>query len=101
MAEGAVVALELALREAAVVVAPVVVSATREEQKRAEGTSTIEVLDGAEIRRTRAAHPAQLMNRLAGVHVSELAGEGHSTAIRQPISTKPLYLYLEDGIPTR
>jgi outer membrane receptor protein involved in Fe transport len=101
VAEGAVVTLELALREAAVVVAPVVVSATREEQKRAEGTSTIEVLDGAEIRRTRAAHPAQLMNRLAGVHVSELAGEGHSTAIRQPISTKPLYLYLEDGIPTR
>lgn len=93
--------LDLALREAATIVAPVVVSATREAQRRADGTSTIEVLDGAELRRTRAAHPAQLMNRLAGVHVSELSGEGHSTAIRQPISTKPLYLYLEDGIPTR
>jgi outer membrane receptor protein involved in Fe transport len=28
-------------------------------------------------------------------------GEGHSTAIRQPFTTGPLYLYLEDGIPTR
>jgi outer membrane receptor protein involved in Fe transport len=35
------------------------------------------------------------------VYVSQLSGEGHSMAIRQPISTKPLYLYLEDGIPTR
>jgi outer membrane cobalamin receptor len=41
------------------------------------------------------------MNRLAGVHVSELSGEGHSMAIRQPITTKPMYLFLEDGIPTR
>src|SRR3712207_3510031 len=41
------------------------------------------------------------MNRLPGVHVSELSGEGHSLAIRQPITTKPMYLYLEDGVPTR
>lgn len=35
------------------------------------------------------------------MHVSDLSGEGHSMAIRQPITTKPMYLYLEDGIPTR
>ncbi|HET7188337.1 MAG TPA: TonB-dependent receptor, partial [Gemmatimonadaceae bacterium] len=38
---------------------------------------------------------------IPGVHVSELSGEGHSMSMRQPITTKPMYLYLEDGIPTR
>jgi outer membrane receptor protein involved in Fe transport len=99
--EGAAVHLQLTLREAATVVAPVVVSATRELQRRNEGSVTIDALGGAEIRQTHASHPKELMNRLAGVHVSDLSGEGHSMAIRQPITTKPMYLYLEDGIPTR
>lgn len=87
--------------DSARVVAPMVVSATREAQRRQESTVTIDVLDGAEVRRTRAAHPSGLLNRVPGVHVSELSGEGHSLAMRSPISTKPLFLYLEDGIPTR
>ncbi|HET7275757.1 MAG TPA: TonB-dependent receptor, partial [Longimicrobiaceae bacterium] len=29
------------------------------------------------------------------------SGEGHMMAIRLPMSTKPMYLYLEDGVPTR
>ena len=93
--------VRLELGEAAAVMAPVVVSATRERQRATEPSSSITALDGAEIRRTRAAHPAGIMNRVPGVYVSQLSGEGHSTAIRQPISTKPLYLYLEDGVPTR
>ena len=97
----AVLALEIRVKEAAAVMAPVVVSATRERQRRSETATAIEVLDGLEVRRTRASHPAALMNRLAGVHVSELSGEGHSMAIRQAITTKPMYLFLEDGVPTR
>src|SRR5688572_6979528 len=97
----AVNGVDFELAEAAAIVAPVVVSMTREMQRRADASATIEVLDGAEIRRTRASHPAGIMNRVPGVHVADLTGEGHSTAIRQPISTKPLYLFLEDGIPTR
>ncbi|GLC25323.1 TonB-dependent receptor [Roseisolibacter agri] len=93
--------LDLALAEEAAVVAPVVVSATRETQRRAEASATIDVLDGAEVRLARAAHPAQVLKRVPGVYVSQLSGEGHSMAIRQPITTKPMYLYLEDGIPTR
>ena len=95
------VQLDLHLREVAAVIAPTVVSATRERQRREEASATIDVLDGLEVRRTRAAHPAMLMNRVPGVHVSELSGEGHSMAMRQPITTKPMYLYLEDGVPTR
>jgi outer membrane receptor protein involved in Fe transport len=93
--------VELTLAEQATVVAPVVVSATRESQRRAEASATIDVLDGAEVRLARAAHPAQILKRVPGVYVSQLSGEGHSMAIRQPITTKPMYLYLEDGIPTR
>jgi outer membrane receptor protein involved in Fe transport len=33
--------------------------------------------------------------------VNVTGGEGHQTAIRQPLTTSPVYLYLEDGIPTR
>jgi outer membrane receptor protein involved in Fe transport len=92
---------DLTLAEQAAVVAPVVVSATRETQRRAEASATIDVLDGGEVRLARAAHPAQVMKRVPGVYVAQLSGEGHSMAIRQPITTKPMYLYLEDGIPTR
>lgn len=74
--------VSLELREQATVVAPTIVSATRELQSRAEASATIDVMDGGEIRATRPAHPAQVMNRMAGVHVAELSGEGHSTAIR-------------------
>ena len=83
------------------VMAPMTVSATREMRRRNEGSATIDVLDGAELATAMPAHPAGVMNRLAGVHVSKLSGEGHSMAMRQPITTKPMYLYLEDGIPTR
>ncbi|HEY7567690.1 MAG TPA: TonB-dependent receptor [Gemmatimonadaceae bacterium] len=83
------------------VIAPVVVSGTREAQNQRESSVTIGALDGTEIREARAAHPAAIAQRIPGVHISQLSGEGHSTAIRQPITTKPLYLYLEDGVPTR
>ncbi|HEY0972320.1 MAG TPA: TonB-dependent receptor [Gemmatimonadales bacterium] len=100
-AGAALAPLAVTLREAAVSVAPVVVSATREQRRRADASATIDVLDAVELSRTRASHPAGILNRVAGVHVSELSGEGHSMAMRQPITTKPMYLYLEDGIPTR
>lgn len=99
--EGAVTRVTLVMLREAAVVAPVVVSTTRELQRAQNSTVTVDVLDGVEVRRTRAAHPSGLLNRVPGVRVSELSGEGHSLAMRSPISTKPLFLYLEDGIPTR
>jgi outer membrane receptor for Fe3+-dicitrate len=64
------------LAEQAAVVAPVVVSASREVQRPREASATIDVLDGAEVRLARAAHPAQLLKRLPGVYVSQLSGRG-------------------------
>lgn len=98
---GAVTRAEFRLAPATIVLEPLVVSASRELERRAEGSLTIDALGGTEVRRTRAAHPAGILNRLAGVHVTETSGEGHMMAMRLQVTTAPMYLYLEDGIPTR
>jgi len=101
VAADSVARVEFSLTEVAAVIAPTVVSATREVQRRTDQSTTIDVLEGAAIREVRAAHPSGIMQRLPGVHATQLSGEGLSMAIRQPITTKPMYLYLEDGVPTR
>jgi iron complex outermembrane recepter protein len=79
----------------------ITVTGTREETPKAETAETNGTIQQQEIQDTRPAHPAEIMERVAGVHVNVTNGEGHMTAIRQPITTKAVYLFLEDGIPTR
>ena len=79
----------------------VVVTATREEKSRTELPESVAVLDREAIEQVMPGHPAELLNRLAGVHINNQGGEGHMTAIRQPLTTGGVYLFLEDGIPTR
>ena len=60
------------------------------------------MVSGPEIRELKASHPADLLGQVPGVWVNVTgSGEGHMTAIRQPLTTNPVYLYLEDGVPTR
>jgi outer membrane receptor protein involved in Fe transport len=42
-----------------------------------------------------------MMSQIPGAAVAVTNGEGHTTAIRQPFTTSPVYLFLEDGIPIR
>jgi len=79
----------------------VTVTGTREARLITETPHTVDTIKGERLREQRPAHPSQIMNQVPGVWVSNLSGEGHSTAIRQPLTTSPLYLFLEDGIPTR
>jgi iron complex outermembrane receptor protein len=79
----------------------ITVTGTREEAPRAESAATVDTVSAANIETTRPAHPSEIMDQVPGVHVSVTGGEGHQTAIRQPITTNAVYLYLEDGIPTR
>jgi len=79
----------------------ITVTGTREETLRAETSETVGQINARELQETKPAHPSEIMERVPGVHINVTGGEGHMTSIRQPISTKPLYLYLEDGIPTR
>ena len=83
------------------VIEEVTVTGTREAEPRATTAATIDAISAEEIEATHPGHPSEIMNRIPGVHVNVTGGEGHMTAIRQPITTKPVYLYLEDGIPVR
>lgn len=74
---------------------------TREAQSINETALSIGVVKQQELDTIKPTHPSEIMERIPGVHVSVTGGEGHMTAIRQPITTKAVYLYLEDGIPTR
>ena len=79
----------------------VTVTGTREARPRALETATVGVINGETITETLPAHPSEILQQIPGVHINVTGGEGHMTAIRQPITTSPVYLYLEDGIPTR
>jgi hypothetical protein len=58
LGEGESLTLDVALESSAIMIAPMTVSATRELRHRDEGSVTIDFLDGAEVRRTHAAHPS-------------------------------------------
>ncbi len=79
----------------------VTVTGTREAEPLATTAATVDTVSAEEIDETHPGHPSEVMNRIPGVHVNVTGGEGHMTSIRQPITTKPVYLYLEDGIPVR
>ena len=79
----------------------VIVSASREAQLLSETPASIGVIGEGAVRSVGATHPQQILSQVPGVAVSVTNGEGHTTAIRQPFTTAPLYLFLEDGLPIR
>ena len=78
-----------------------VVTTTKEEKLLSEIPESIGSIHSEDINFVSPAHPSEALNRISGVHINNLSGEGHMTSIRQPISTKGVYLFLEDGVPTR
>jgi outer membrane receptor protein involved in Fe transport len=98
---GATLRLDFELDEVALALGDIVISVDREARRRAETAATINVLGADAIRGSHAAHPSELMAQVPGAWVNATGGEGHMTAIRQPQTTSPVYLYLEDGVPTR
>lgn len=98
---GATSRLDFEMTEVVLSLDDIVISADREARRRAETPATINVLGAEAIRSTRAQHPADLMARVPGAWINVTGGEGHMTAIRHPQTTSPVYLYLEDGVPTR
>ena len=93
--------IDLELQPATLFLQNVIVTATGERQSRKDIAASIGSIGRDEIVRANPGHPSEIMQRVPGVWVSQTAGEGHMTAIRQPLNTEPVYLYLEDGIPTR
>lgn len=80
---------------------PMTVTGTREKMLLSETPVSIAAISPQDIRVTSPLHPGQLLGQVPGVAVAVTNGEGHTTAIRQPFTTSPVYLFLEDGIPIR
>lgn len=77
------------------------VTGTRERELLIETPAAIGVIKEETVREVRPTHPTQIMGQIPGVAVAVTNGEGHTTAIRNPFTTNPIYLFLEDGIPIR
>lgn len=75
------------------------VTGTREGVLLSETPASVGVVKGATVQMDKPTHPAQIMNQIPGAAVTVTNGEGHTTAIRQPFTTNPLYQFLEDGVP--
>lgn len=80
----------------------VVVSATRGEAiKRSNAPIAIASLSSKTIQEAKPITIDQVLNKVSGVNMVNLGNEQHQMSIRQPMTTKSLFLYLEDGIPVR
>jgi len=79
----------------------VVVTASREQEAKKNVAASIGVLNKNVIKDVKPTHPSEILRRVPGVHINTTSGEGHLTAIRHPLTTSAVYLFLEDGIPTR
>jgi outer membrane receptor protein involved in Fe transport len=79
----------------------IVVSCSRDAQRRTEVPVAINVISKSAINDTKATRLDMLVNKVPGVFMVDLGNEQHSMAVRQPMGTKNLFLYLEDGIPIR
>ena len=90
-----------ALAEPPVQMQEMTVTGTREGELKSETPASVTVIGGATIADTKPAHPSEIMSRVPGAAIMVTNGEGHTTGIRHPIGTAQVYLYLEDGIPTR
>lgn len=101
VASGSAAMVTLRLTEQALLIPTVVVSATRETQRLSQTAASVGVISSEELQAAKPTHPANIMSQIPGVWVNVTGGEGHMTAIRQPQTTKPVYLFLEDGVPSR
>jgi outer membrane receptor for ferrienterochelin and colicin len=79
----------------------VVVSANKLSQKRKEAPIAISIINDNTLKKENATRIDFLLNKVSGVYMPSIGNEQHMMSIRQPISLKGLYLYLEDGMPIR
>jgi len=92
----------IALTPTSTLMNEVVVSANRGEVvKRSQAPIAISQITSRSIQETKPTSLDQLLNKVSGVNMINLGNEQHQMSIRQPMTTKSLFLYLEDGIPVR
>ncbi|MCB0285997.1 MAG: TonB-dependent receptor [Calditrichaeota bacterium] len=93
--------LDIRLQPTALDAEPMIVTASRDEQLRHEAPVSISALSVRQLDELKPTMLYQALNSVSGVYMVDLGNEQHSMSIRQPITLKSLFLYLEDGIPLR
>ncbi len=79
----------------------VVVTASRIATALGETPAPITRLDDKVIADSKPRLVSDVIDRVPGVHMTDLGNEQHSMSIRQPITTSAVYQYLEDNVPIR
>ena len=79
----------------------VVISAVGQRKQIKDVPISITQISATELEETHPIALEEVLNKAPGVMMVDLGNEQHSMSIRQPISYKSVYLYLEDGIPIR
>lgn len=79
----------------------IVLTANRDAVRRSQAPLAISSISPKMIQDTKPVTIDQLLNKVSGVYMVSLGNEQHQMSIRQPMTTKSLFLYLEDGIPVR
>ena len=95
---------QIVLQETTTNLGEVVVTGNREQQKRSEVPAAIDIISERDIAETKAFGLDQLVNQVPGVFMMTsraASNEQHMMAVRSPISTRSLFLYLEDGLQIR
>lgn len=92
---------QIALQKTENLLQEIVVSANRDLSLRTQSPLSINTLGSKAINETKATTIDQLVNKSSGVYMINLGNEQHAMGIRQPMGTRSLFLYLEDGIPVR
>lgn len=80
---------------------PVLVTANKLKEKRTESPVAISLINAQTMNQLKPTRIDFLLNTVSGVYMPSIGNEQHMMSIRQPISLKGLYLYLEDGMPIR
>jgi len=92
----------VSLNPAAYQLQEVVLTSNRGEGgKRSEAPIAITTISNKTIQDAKPTTVDQVLNKVSGVNMINLGNEQHEMSIRQPMTTKSLFLYLEDGIPIR
>ncbi len=89
------------LEPAATSLNEIIVSSSRDKQRRTDAPVAISTISAQTLQETKATTLDKVLNKVSGVYMVDLGNEQHTMAIRQPIGYKSLFLYLEDGIPIR
>lgn len=79
----------------------VVISANKTLEQKKDMPMSITSIGKNQIDEAKAQKLDVLLNKVSGVFVPTMGNEQHQMSIRQPMSLKGLFLYLEDGLPIR